>query len=89
MFNIVDFLKNSNYENTIFSDEIKKEIENKIFYKSSSKGEIPYISCIIRKKEIKLSPEELIRQLYLLKLIKEYGYPIERIQVETGIYFGQ
>lgn len=89
MFNIVDFLKNSNYENTIFSDEIKKEIENKIFYKSSSKGEIPYISCIIRKKEIKLSPEELIRQLYLLKLIKEYGYPIERIQVETGIYFGR
>lgn len=89
MFNIVDFLKNSNYENTIFSDEIKKEIENKIFYKSSSKGEVPYISCIIRKKEIKLSPEELIRQLYLLKLIKEYGYPIERIQVETGIYFGR
>lgn len=89
MFNIVDFLKNSNYENTIFSDELKKEIENKIFYKSSSKGEIPYISCIIRKKEIKLSPEELIRQLYLLKLIKEYGYPIERIQVETGIYFGR
>ena len=89
MFNIVDFLKNSNYENTIFSDEIKKEIENKIFYKSSSKGETPYISCIIRKKEIKLSPEELIRQLYLLKLIKEYGYPIERIQVETGIYFGR
>ena len=42
--------------------------------------EVPYIKCLIRGKEIKLTPEEAVRQLYIYKLIHEYGYPTDRIQ---------
>lgn len=51
--------------------------------------EVPYIKCLIRGKEIKLTPEEAVRQLYIYKLIHEYGYPTDRIQLETPIHFGR
>jgi hypothetical protein len=38
----------------------------------------------IRKKYIVLQPEELVRQLLILHLIK-IGYPKEKIQVEKGL----
>lgn len=43
----------------------------------------------MRKKEIKLTPEEAIRQLFIDKLINKYGYPIDRLSLETPIYFGR
>ena len=43
----------------------------------------------MRGKEIKLTPEEIIRQLYLDKLIHEYSYPKSRIQVEYAVHFGR
>ena len=48
-----------------------------------------YTTCLIREKELKLTPEEIIRQLYLDKLINEYGYPKSRIQVEYPVHFGR
>ena len=48
-----------------------------------------YVPCLVRGKEIKLTPEEIIRQLYLDKLINDYGYPKSRIQVECAIHFGR
>lgn len=48
-----------------------------------------YTTCLIRDKEIKLSPEEVIRQLYLDKLICEYGYKKENIEVEYPVHFGR
>ena len=44
-----------------------------------------YIKCIIRKKFLILQPEEIVRQLFLLYLIEEMNYPIEKIAVERGI----
>jgi len=41
-----------------------------------------HITCLKRGKEIVLKPEEAVRQLYLYKLIHEYGYPVSRIEVE-------
>ncbi|WP_158652127.1 restriction endonuclease subunit M [Helicobacter bizzozeronii] len=35
-----------------------------------------------------LKPEEVIRQLFIDKLTTEYGYPLERIEVERGVNFG-
>lgn len=48
-----------------------------------------YVECIIRHKEIKLTPEELVRQLYTHRLINEYGYAPERIQFEYPIKMGR
>jgi len=56
-----------------------------------------YIRCLKRNKEVFVydknkntaKPEEIIRQLWLKKLIKDYGYPLERIEVEKSIHFGR
>jgi type I restriction enzyme M protein len=48
----------------------------------------PYLICNVTGKERLANPEEIIRQLYLRKLIYEYGYPQERIAIEKGVYFG-
>ena len=37
------------------------------------------VLCLIRNKEIKLTPEEVVRQLYTAKLITDYGYPKQEI----------
>ena len=44
---------------------------------------------MVRGKEIKLTPEEAVRQLYLYKLMHEYGYPADRIELEAPIHFGR
>ena len=48
-----------------------------------------YATCLVRDKQIKLTPEEIIRQLYLDKLMNEYGYAKSRIQVEYSVHFGR
>lgn len=81
--------KNSNYDDTQFTDIEKEAIERLIITKDIKGVEVPYISCLIRKKDIKLTPEEAVRQLFLYKLLNKYGYPEGRISLETPIYFGR
>ena len=47
------------------------------------------ITCQKRNKEIKLTPEEKVRQLYLYRLIHTYGYHLSDIEVETTVDFGR
>ena len=49
-----------------------------------------YILCQIRNKEIKLTPEEIVRQLYLKVLMRDYYYsPNDRMQLEYEVSFGR
>ena len=84
-----EIFKNTSYDDTLFSDETKTIIENAVFMKTLRGNNVPYIKCQVREKDIKLTPEEAVRQLYIYKLIHEYGYPISRIQLETPIHFGR
>ena len=84
-----ELFKNTTYDDTLFSAEAKSAIESRIFMKSVRGSEAPYITCAIRDKEIKLTPEEAVRQLYIYKLMNEYGYAASRIQLETPIHFGR
>ncbi len=47
------------------------------------------MTCIVRDKEIQLKPEEIVRQLYAVRLIKEYGYPKKRLAFEYPVNFGK
>jgi len=55
-----------------------------------------YINCLKRNKDILVfnaeknlaKPEEIIRQLWIHKLNKYYGYSLERIDLEKDIRFG-
>ena len=78
-------LKDSNYKLTQFSEENIQYLESQIIEKAGNF----YVNCLIRKKEIKLTPEEVVRQLYLLVLHKNYEYPLERIDVEYSVHFGR
>ena len=87
---LTEILKDSNYDLSQFSNEEVKRLEEKIVEKVDSKGKnIPYVTCLIRNKDIKLTPEEVVRQLFLDKLINFYGYQKNLINVEVGINFGR
>ena len=47
------------------------------------------ITCQKRNKQIKLTPEEQVRQLYLYRLIHTYNYSLSDIEVETVVDFGR
>lgn len=74
-------------------DEIRPNQVLEIFEKEKGKF---YIKCLKRDKDILLfneeknlaKPEEVIRQLWIQKLLKYYNYPLDRIDVEKDIKFG-
>lgn len=84
-----DVLKDTSYEDTLFSQGAIATVESGIFMKTVKGAQVPYMKCLIREKEIKVTPEEVVRQLYIYKLIHEYGYLPGRIQLETPIHFGR
>lgn len=86
---INEILKDSNYKLDLFSEKSIKYLEDKIINKGYDNKPNYYVCCLIREKEIKLNPEEIVRQLYLYELINEYQYPQSRIQVEYSVHFGR
>lgn len=90
MNHLQTILKDTNYKLTQFSESKVEELNNKITFKEDKKGkQIPYVTCLVRKKEIKLTPEEVVRQLYIKTLHEDYGYAYERMQIEFGINHGR
>ncbi|MDI9356976.1 MAG: N-6 DNA methylase [Chitinophagaceae bacterium] len=84
---ITDILKESNYNIALFPDAEIQQLETEISFRSEEK-KTPYIKCAIREKEIKLTPEEIVRQLYVKRLILHFKYSKTLIQLEVGINFG-
>lgn len=83
-------LKDSNYKLTQFTAEQVEKLEKSIFNEVDKNGnEIPKIECLVRKKPIKLTPEEAVRQLYLQVLNEQYQYPFARMEVEKAVHFGR
>ena len=86
---LAHILHNSNYKLEPFSKEKISRLQKSVFFKKDKNGnEIAYINCMIRNKEIKLTPEEIVRQLYLMVLIDDYGYNSKFIQVEYAVKTG-
>ena len=83
--NLASIIKDSEYNLSLFSEEFIKELEDSIIDKNGK----AYVLCKIRNKEIKLTPEEVVRQLYLMVLVRDYTYPNYRIQLEYEVSFGR
>lgn len=47
-----------------------------------------FIKCQIKDRNRVAKPEEIVRQLFIRRLLLEYGYPKDRIDVERVVYFG-
>jgi len=86
--NIAQILNNTDYTIQVFNKETIETFEKEIFTKDVKGKETPYVKCLVRKKEIKLTPEEVVRQLYLRVLNQNYKYPLNKIAVEVPVQFG-
>ncbi len=89
MYSLSELFRNSTHKGSIFRPETLNAIESAIITKTIRGSEVPYIRCIIRNKEIRLTPEEAVRQLYVYELIHIYGYSPENIGLEHAIHFGR
>jgi type I restriction enzyme M protein len=89
MTTLTDIFRDSNYKLSQFTPEQIAELEQSIILKETkANNKTPYIQCLIRNKQIKLTPEEAIRQLYIKELNTSYDYPLSRMQVEHIVHFG-
>ena len=87
---ISKIVADSNYKIEQFNQTEIDSVESLITTKTDKKGkEVYYVKCQIRDKEIKLTDEELVRQLYINKLINEYNYPKEKMELEYSVSFGR
>ena len=86
---LTEILKDSNYNLGQFKTEQIDRLEKGIEVKEVRGKQAPYITCLVREKSIKLTPEEVVRQLYLMVLIDEYDYPVSRMELEYGVTFGR
>ncbi len=77
MITLIDILKDSNYNLSLFSQNDIEFLQSQITVKNNR----PHVKCIIREKEVQLKPEEVVRQLYAAKLLNYYGYP----KIESGL----
>ncbi len=82
MHELAAILKGTEYALTIFTAAQIKAIQ--LF----DKGGKPYLKCFATDKDRPAKPEEIVRQLYIRKLIDEYGYPKSRLRIEKEVYFG-
>ncbi len=87
---IHEILKDTNYGLTIFTGDEIIAIESMIFSREDKSKVLKYyIKCQIRSKEIIVKPEEIIRQLFIYRLMKTYGYEKKRIRLEYPVHFGR
>ena len=89
MIKLTEILKDSNYKLTQFNIEQIATLEKSIFFKEVRGNKVPYINCLVRRKDIQLKPEEAVRQLYLMVLNKQYGYSFDRMEIEYAVSFGR
>jgi type I restriction enzyme M protein len=69
---------------SIFTNEEINAIENLI---TEQDGRL-YIRCQITGRDKIAKPEEIVRQLWIYRLMNSYNYPRDRIRVESPVYFG-
>lgn len=81
---IDEILRGTAHTMTIFPAEDKVSLDAEIFLKRGK----PYLKCYVTGKDRPAKPEEIVRQLYLRRLVDRYGYPAERIAIEKPVQFG-
>lgn len=88
MYSLSKIFQGSTHNATLFDNETLSAVEELIYTKNIKGVDVPYIKCLVRNKEIRLTPEEAVRQLYIYKLIHDYGYSAAQMELEHAIHFG-
>ena len=77
-------LKDSNYHLDLFNESEIQDLRQKV-----EGSEKPGIYCDVRRKAVQLKPEEVVRQLYAARLLKQYRYDTDRVRFEHSVNFGR
>lgn len=86
---LAELLKDSAYKLSQFQESKIADLEASISLKETKTGMAPYVTCLVRGKPIKLTPEEAIRQLYIMVLSKDLHYDVSRMELEYTVSFGR
>ena len=81
--------KSKTHSLKLFAPEEVAWLEGRIFSRKRKTGPEWAVNCIVRGKDVKLTPEEVVRQLYAHRLEEEFGYPVSRLVFEYSIFFGR
>lgn len=76
-------------EFVLFSEEEVRALDARVAMRENRGKQVPYVTCLVRDKEVQLKPEERTRQLWLARLIDKLGYARSRIAIEYPITFGR
>lgn len=78
-------LSDSAYRLSLFDAADIADLRERAYRKTAgsdgagSSSAAAYARCIVRDREIRLTPEEVVRQLYAARLLRHYGYPPSRL----------
>jgi len=76
--------KDAKHRIVLFGSDQIEWLEHRIFDKDGK----PYLRCLASDRDRMVKPEEVVRQLWIKKILEEYRYPKERIEVERSVWFG-
>jgi type I restriction enzyme M protein len=84
---LCDLLGNAKAESCLAHFEIGTvhTVESMITEKNGKQ----FINCQICGKDVLAKPEEIVRHLWIHRLIKHYKYPISRLAIEYPVTFGR
>ena len=86
---IQTILKDSRYHLALFTEAEIEALRERIFTQTVEGKPAAFVTCAIRNRAIRLKPEELIRQLYVARLVNQYGYTPDRVALEYPVSFGR
>lgn len=69
---------------TLFNTQDIQWLETQIFERNGK----PYLRCLASDKDRPAKPEEIVRQLWIKKLLDEFHYPKDRLKIEYSVWFG-
>ena len=78
-------LKGSKHRLNLFRHEEVQNLEKRLIEKDGKY----FADCLVRKKQIQLKPEEIVRQLLLARLNTHYGYDFSHMKLEHPVRFGR
>ena len=81
---LTDLLKDSAYRLDQFQPAAIAALEAAVTLKASAKVATPYVNCLVRGKPIKLTPEEVVRQLYVAWLLADNN----QLSIKVAKYAG-
>ena len=82
-------LKDSRYHLELFTEAEIAALRERIFTQTVEGLQHAFVTCAVRNRPMRLKPEELIRQLYVARLVHHYGYTQERLALEYPVSFGR